>query len=58
MCGMSAALFLPAMSDLQNQIVEIGRRARDAARILARSSTEQKNRALRAMADEIDGRAS
>jgi len=42
------------MSVLQNQIVETGRRARHAARILARSSTEQKNRALRAMADELD----
>ena len=38
---------------LQNQIEDFGRRARAAARVLARTKTEQKNRALLAMADEI-----
>jgi glutamate-5-semialdehyde dehydrogenase len=39
--------------DLQQQILDLGRRARKAARDLARLSTEQKNAALFAMADEI-----
>ncbi len=41
------------MSDLKAQIEDFGRRARAAARVLARTSSEQKNRGLRAMADEI-----
>jgi len=41
------------MSALREQILDFGRRARAAARILARTSGEQKNRGLRAMADEI-----
>ncbi len=41
------------MSDLKTQIEDLGRRARAAARVLARTSSEQKNRGLRAMADEI-----
>jgi glutamate-5-semialdehyde dehydrogenase len=41
------------MSDLKLQIEEFGRRARAAARVLARTSAEQKNRGLLAMADEI-----
>src|SRR5437870_11971067 len=39
--------------DLQQQILDLGRRARKAARDLARRRTEQKNAALLAMADEI-----
>ena len=38
---------------LQDQIYDYGRRARAAARVLARTSTEQKNAGLLAMADEI-----
>ena len=41
------------MSDLRAQIHELGRRARSAARELARVSTGQKNVALRAMADAL-----
>jgi glutamate-5-semialdehyde dehydrogenase len=41
------------MSDLQAQILEIGRRARRASRLLARASTAQKNAALLGMADEM-----
>jgi glutamate-5-semialdehyde dehydrogenase len=41
------------MSDLKAQIEDYGRRARAAARVLARTSTEQKNAGLLAMADEI-----
>jgi glutamate-5-semialdehyde dehydrogenase len=41
------------MTDLKSQIEDFGRRARSAARILARASAEQKNRALLAMADEF-----
>ena len=41
------------MSHLQTEILDIGRRARAAARLLARASTGQKNEALRAMADAI-----
>ena len=38
---------------LQEQILDFGRRARAAARLLARASSGQKNRGLLAMADEI-----
>ena len=41
------------MSDLKTQIEDFGRRARAAARVLARTGREQKDRGLRAMADEI-----
>jgi glutamate-5-semialdehyde dehydrogenase len=41
------------MSDLESLILEYGRRAREAARALARSGTDQKNAALRAMADRL-----
>ncbi len=41
------------MTDLKSQIEDFGRRARAAARVLARTSAEQKNRGLLAMADEI-----
>jgi glutamate-5-semialdehyde dehydrogenase len=41
------------MSHLQTEILDIGRRARAAARLLARASTGQKNEALRAMADAM-----
>lgn len=41
------------MTDLKSQIEDFGRRARAAARILARTSAEQKNQGLLAMADEI-----
>jgi len=41
------------MSDLKTQILEIGRRARSASRLLARAPTAQKNAALIAMADEM-----
>jgi glutamate-5-semialdehyde dehydrogenase len=39
--------------DLRSLIYDFGRRARAAARVLARTSTEQKNRGLRAMADAL-----
>ena len=39
--------------NLQQQILDLGRRARKAARDLAKLSSEQKNAALLAMADEI-----
>jgi glutamate-5-semialdehyde dehydrogenase len=39
--------------DLKAQIEDFGRRARAAARVLARTSAEQKNRGLLAMADEL-----
>src|SRR4051812_25280408 len=39
--------------DLKAQSEDFGRRARAAARVLARTSAEQKNRGLRAMADEL-----
>jgi glutamate-5-semialdehyde dehydrogenase len=39
--------------DLKSQIEEFGRRARAAARVLARTSSAQKNAGLLAMADEI-----
>ncbi len=41
------------MSDLKTQIEDFGRRARAAARVLARTSREQKDRGLLAMADEV-----
>ena len=41
------------MSDLKTQIEDFGRRARAAARVLARTSREQKDRGLLAMADEL-----
>ena len=39
--------------DLKAQIEDFGRRARAAARVLARTSADQKNRGLLAMADEL-----
>ena len=39
--------------NLADQILDYGRRARSAARVLARAKPEQKNRALLSMADEI-----
>lgn len=39
--------------NLADQILDYGRRARSAARILARATPEQKNQALMAMADEL-----
>ncbi len=41
------------MSELKTLIEDYGRRARAAARVLARASCEQKNRGLLAMADEV-----
>jgi glutamate-5-semialdehyde dehydrogenase len=41
------------MSELKTQIEDFGRRARASARVLARTSREQKDRGLLAMADEI-----
>jgi len=41
------------MTTLQQQIEDFGRRARAAARVLARATSEQKNQALKDMADEI-----
>ena len=44
--------------DLSSEILDLGRRARAAARTLAKLSTDQKNAGLRAMADALDsGRA-
>lgn len=40
--------------DLAAQLLELGRRARTAARALAQAGSEQKNAMLRAMADEIE----
>src|SRR3954468_2571664 len=42
--------------DAREHVRSLGRQARDAARALARASTEQKNRALQAMAGEIRSR--
>jgi glutamate-5-semialdehyde dehydrogenase len=42
--------------DLKNEVLSCGRRARIAARVLARTSTETKNTALLAMADQLCGR--
>ncbi len=39
--------------DLREQILDFGKRARQAARALAKLESEQKNAALRAMADEV-----
>src|SRR6266581_3872898 len=39
--------------DLRNEVLSCGRRARVAARALARMSTEKKNAALLAMADQL-----
>ncbi len=44
------------MTDLKSLILEYGQRARQAARALARLGTEQKNAALRAMADQLMAR--
>lgn len=41
------------MNNLQEQILDLGKRARVAARALARASSEQKNRGLEAMAEEV-----
>jgi glutamate-5-semialdehyde dehydrogenase len=41
------------MTELKAQIEDFGRRARAAARVLARTTAEQKNRGLLAMADEL-----
>jgi glutamate-5-semialdehyde dehydrogenase len=41
------------MSDLKEQIHDFGRRARAAARLLRQASSEQKNRGLLAMADQL-----
>ena len=43
------------MMDLASEILSLGQRAKAAARELARLSTEQKNRGLRAMADALSG---
>ena len=45
-----------AMTDLKDLILEYGQRARQAARALARLSTDQKNAALCAMADQLVAR--
>jgi glutamate-5-semialdehyde dehydrogenase len=45
-----------AMTDLSDLILDFGKRARQAARALARLSTEQKNTALLAMADQLVAR--
>jgi glutamate-5-semialdehyde dehydrogenase len=42
--------------DLETTMLELGRRARAAARVLARLSSDQKNAALRTMADEVEAR--
>lgn len=42
---------------LSEQILDLGKRARAASRVLARATTEQKNLALQAMADEIEARS-
>ena len=41
------------MSDLRETIFEYGRRARSAARVLARTSSEQRNEGVRAMAEAL-----
>jgi glutamate-5-semialdehyde dehydrogenase len=43
------------MTELQQQIEDFGRRARAAARALARATSAQKNRGLQAMADAVEG---
>jgi glutamate-5-semialdehyde dehydrogenase len=42
--------------DVREHVRQLGRQAREASRALARASTEQKNRALRAIAGEIRSR--
>lgn len=42
------------MTDIENYMLELGRRARDASRQIARASTAQKNAALLAIAGAID----
>src|SRR3954469_15314597 len=42
------------MDDLRELILDYGKRARAAARVLARTSTEVKNRGLLGMADELE----
>ncbi len=42
------------MTDLKSLVLEYGQRARQAARALSRMGTEQKNAALRAMADRLE----
>jgi glutamate-5-semialdehyde dehydrogenase len=42
------------MIDINAVIEEIGRKARDASRILAQASSDQKNRALEAIAAQLD----
>jgi glutamate-5-semialdehyde dehydrogenase len=44
-------------NDLRNEVLSCGRRARAAARALARMSTERKNAALLAMADQLCARS-
>src|SRR4030095_504648 len=41
------------LDNLKNEVLDCGKRARAAARGLARMSTEQKNAALLAMADQL-----
>jgi glutamate-5-semialdehyde dehydrogenase len=41
------------MDDLKSEVLDFGKRARAAARALARMSTERKNAALLAMADQL-----
>src|SRR5438477_9440563 len=42
------------MEDLRSEVLDFGKRARAAARALAQMSTERKNAALLAMADQLD----
>src|SRR5438034_5408659 len=42
------------MDDLRSEVLDFGKRARAAARALAQMSTERKNAALLAMADQLD----
>src|SRR5438309_3479699 len=42
------------MDDLRSEVLDFGKRARAAARLLARMSTERKNAALLAMADQLN----
>src|SRR5256714_1470907 len=42
--------------DVKDQILDLGKRARAASKILARANTEQKNKALLAMADAVISR--
>jgi len=45
------------MDDLRSEVLDFGKRARAAARALARMSTERKNAALLAMADQLHASA-